>query len=1433
MAAFVQNTGKSRVSNGASVTMTFSTTPSVGSLILVGIDIYSTEMVNGDVTDNQGNTYLLAGQAKGVSGGPGCAIFYAVAATASGTFTITVNPTSVGNTYIAASAHEWSGTWTGRILDRRAYGYGSGTAIATRATDTLRDANEVVAAICAIGANQASLTVASATPAWDERHEELSWTSYCPGEFNSRVLSGSTAGQSCSWTAATSAAWAACIVTFREAATDIDGLRYPYMHNHGATGGNGYYYDCFGGSGPTNSFVNLSRAASPVDGTVRDLRVRLATAPGVGASRTFTFYVDGATTGVSVTISGTSTTASATGTLLTLLAGQSLHLVETTSGSPAASTSTWVNFEIVTFTAGEYGCSGPTATLVSGSTYYANPFHGANLSTTAMIGTAAVASPCMMTALVLAEHYIGFGASPSITAMVQRSTDGGATFVDQDGSGGTPDTRVTMVGPTGGQPFIEHRFSLTLNRGDLVRVRLSPSASGINHWFSIGGRFVASNTGEANWAAGRNPSNSASASAVNYASPRQIAGLNWSSSQGDTLRLYGPVGGCTLSDPYGFTTTAPGSGLSRTLDVMVNGSATPPSFVLTGATSPAVADGSGSQALTDGDYWIIRHTPQGTPNVTTSPRWTYVLWDGSIVPTSVDDAYTTPFETQLVVAAAGVLANDDANGGGAMTALLVDDVGVGTLALASDGSFTYDPPLGFSGVVTFTYRAVSEVGAGTIATVTITVLTLASTAIPVILEMRFGDGYRSLVRNHPAIAAHWYLSDAGAVDAVDEIEANDPGVYEGTVPARGLLPEFGLSRRFNGVDEWVAVDFDQFGIGADSPLSVSAVVRVDAIGATQCIIRSSATGLWLGVDATGHFAFGRNGGTKATSATALTLDTTYHVVGTYDGTNAWLYVDGVLAAGPTAVSLAASTGTGYIGKNASEEFDGDIQGVALFYDDLSAGFVLDLYEATQWTDVSDWARGTVPITTQRGIQGDDPRQRLAPTGTARFGLNNFEIIESGANPGYWSPGHANCREGFQRGIPVRISFDTGIQFIGSLRDIKPSAGVFEDRVTMCFCTDWMDEAARFTLDGIETQANITADDAIRLLLDRMPNKPHELSLGVGTDTFEIALDSTQKNQKVQQELGRLAASDLGFVYVTGDGTLVFEPRGSRISGSATSVATIDNEQVQTDVDHTTDQILNSVRITVHPRRVDTGATTVLYTTDTRVRIDNGVDGVEMFFPFRDPAQEAAAVAGINVNTPVANTDYTLNTAQDGSGANVTTDPSIAVAWRIDSRGIYLIVTNNYGLPVYLDLEVTGDGIYNFTPVTTSVDDDDLIRQIGIQDVEIDMPYQSSAAVAVSAAQWLLNTYADEASRLRSIRFRPTTPGNLTLFSAALDVELGSRVTIAEDLTAIDGDFFVNAIQHTWVGEGQVMTQWWLARANTQDFWVMDVSELDITTRLSY
>ena len=90
-------------------------------------------------------------------------------------------------------------------------------------------------------------------------------------------------------------------------------------------------------------------------------------------------------------------------------------------------------------------------------------------------------------------------------------------------------------------------------------------------------------------------------------------------------------------------------------------------------------------------------------------------------PVAVDDAYNTPYQTQLIVPAQGVLANDTDADGGTLTAGSASDPPHGVVTLNADGSFTYTPANGHSGPDSFTYTVTDDHGATDSGVVAITV----------------------------------------------------------------------------------------------------------------------------------------------------------------------------------------------------------------------------------------------------------------------------------------------------------------------------------------------------------------------------------------------------------------------------------------------------------------------------------------------------------------------------------------------------------------------------------------------------------------------------------------------------------------------------------------------------------------------------------------
>jgi uncharacterized protein (TIGR03382 family) len=133
----------------------------------------------------------------------------------------------------------------------------------------------------------------------------------------------------------------------------------------------------------------------------------------------------------------------------------------------------------------------------------------------------------------------------------------------------------------------------------------------------------------------------------------------------------------------------------------------------TATAHDCAADGPGSYG-----YCEVRSPVSGTWHVLVSGagygdfQVTATTLAGA--PVAMGDAYVGSVDVPLEVAAAeGVLSNDREVGGGELVAELVREPRRGQVELRDDGSFTYTPEPGESGIDTFRYRASDGTYAGT------------------------------------------------------------------------------------------------------------------------------------------------------------------------------------------------------------------------------------------------------------------------------------------------------------------------------------------------------------------------------------------------------------------------------------------------------------------------------------------------------------------------------------------------------------------------------------------------------------------------------------------------------------------------------------------------------------------------------------------------
>jgi hypothetical protein len=493
-----------------------------------------------------------------------------------------------------------------------------------------------------------------------------------------------------------------------------------------------------------------------------------------------------------------------------------------------------------------------------------------------------------------------------------------------------------------------------------------------------------------------------------------------------------------------------------------------------------------------------------------------------------------------------------------------------------------------------------------------------------------------------------------------------------------------------------------------------------------------------------------------------------------------------------------------------------------------------------WADISD-DLASEAIVVKHGIAGASPADRVAGSGTASFFLKN-DTTNSGHRLGYYSLHHVNKRSGWALNIGCRIRLlDPATnawrtRFIGKVDAIAVQPWQYGQRRVEVTAVDWMDEAARWALvPEVGEQLNKRADQILTNILAQMPTQPTSTSFDEGRETYPYALDtSSSAKQPALSEFHKLAASEFGYIYLKANGTLRFEGRHTRILSSS-SLWTIDDAALDAsedalDASSGRGDILNTVRVTTHPKIVDVAATTVVYHQANVIRVTAG-ETKTLLGEFRDPvtgdAIGATEIQGINGSNQMtaAGTDYVANTAESGGGTDVTASFTITVA--IGQSGVRFSALNSGSSDAYLTtLQLRGKGVYDRGSFDSQARNSSSVTTYGERVALFDMPYQSKIEVGQGAADYILGNEAVEVARARTVRVMGRDPFTL---SQILARDIGDRITVQETVTGFNNSYFINGIELTILPAGYVQAMYTLVRLNQASYWILGTSILGTDT----
>ena len=734
-------------------------------------------------------------------------------------------------------------------------------------------------------------------------------------------------------------------------------------------------------------------------------------------------------------------------------------------------------------------------------------------------------------------------------------------------------------------------------------------------------------------------------------------------------------------------------------------------------------------------------------------------------------------------------------------------------------------------------------------------------AIQIRVSVGLGEQFRSLCIDEGSAVAAYTLSELQRGTATDIAFNRNVGTYQGTGITRGIqtpLPEEALGVHFTGygyID--VPDDGDGFTLSGQSHArslsftggsqQIVLLLRTSTNDGVLRHILSKINGSTEGWRITLYngriYAHGYRGGSFIYSPfSAVISDGNWHVIVVdYSPTrqSVVLFVDNVgvteTTAGETFVKTNEAMHIGALSASdatAGHGFIGDLSYCTLNKksDLLLAG---RLEAARVWTDISQDVLDSSPVTIQRGIPGTDPFQRMAGASTCTFRLDNSQ--QNSANKlGYYTPEHIYQRSGWGIDLPIKVDVYDDIlaswrtRFRGKIQSIQPVSGVYDERNVTVMAASWFHYTGSYAVGTVPTQINSRSHRVFARLLDQARTPPPGVDFTDGVHVFAFALDKITQKSSLLSALTDVQLSEGGYAYERADGTVVFESTTERYLKTSFD-GQFDQKSIQLSAGVSSDRIKNRIKFVYSYREVGT-PNSVLFSMHKRIRIE-GNSEVQISVQYRDPVERSAEVGAIDIVTPIASTHYTMNAAQDGSGADITSAVHIFLEGLGGNQTELRIENTGSATGWFILTSLQGTPLFTYDRTAIIEEDRDSIRKQGLYELERKLLYASNSREIQGLAQRVLALFKDSSAKISAVKFFVDSEDST--LSNYLAIDIGSLVGIGESMTALEVNTkrFVNSIRESfWPWAMDV--QWSLIDAAQENFWlvgVVDRSEVGIST----
>lgn len=482
--------------------------------------------------------------------------------------------------------------------------------------------------------------------------------------------------------------------------------------------------------------------------------------------------------------------------------------------------------------------------------------------------------------------------------------------------------------------------------------------------------------------------------------------------------------------------------------------------------------------------------------------------------------------------------------------------------------------------------------------------------------------------------------------------------------------------------------------------------------------------------------------------------------------------------------------------------------------------ITEFYNGSAWIDLTAYVVGD--IKGYNGLGGHKPDQRVGVLGTLNITLNNKDKL--------FSPMGGDALRGlatltnFNQGVKIRVrGVFNGTSYViwsGRIASIDSDDLNWGNEQVRLMAVDFMKVPSNFLMQGATIALNKKINEAMTLILARLTIQPESTDFATGDFTFPAVFDNVQRKTFAASEFTKLANSELGYIYVRQDGTLVVENMFARHGWRALDELWVvsateeyllledggfflledggmlildegayEDAALFVDAENYTiflgdDTFFNTSVIRTHPTITDTSLK-VLYRLGTPLFIPSG-EVYEFSGHYTDP-NGMSQVSGTNMQTPTATTDYLANTASDGSGTNKTADVVVTATYYGDV--VNYSIANNANAGIYMTLlQARGYGIYYGNSIESTKEDIPSQAFHGYAPFQFDQKYQKDTYLADMYGLSVIEEYRVPKSRIKDMKFLANLNNNHMI--SFLVLTIGSLIAGIEDRSNIGSHYYI-------------------------------------------